>query len=265
MCQVTCVSPFVSCILTKRRSTACGSAGTWLISIARYADIIEHTACAMSSFELPFCPDLVCPADSRVLGYPFAELPNKTSEVKGIRGFAPTRVTQWPPPGTVLGQDSTTSVLITATDASKNKTLQCVWRVTVPPLVVIGEVRQRLEIGTYNSTANITLNEVLKQVGAGAYTGSLFKMSSKTADGYKGDGARQQARPKPKSSGPTDGQVTIRENQTRSSNIFEYPLPVELDLARDAIANITLETEVLGNRQLNNNTVKLLGQIASYW
>jgi hypothetical protein len=246
-------------------SPACGKRKTDLQSIAYFADFIERNTCSLSSLShsLAFCPDLVCPTDARVLGHPFAELPNGTSRVRGIRGFAPDRVTQWPPPGTVLGSGTTNSVIMTAVSAL-NQTLQCTWTVVVPPLVVIGEVRQRLDIGSYNSTANITLNEVLKQAGGGSYTGSVFKMRSTTAHGYEGKGASHHVKPR-RTSGKTDGQVTIRENQTRASNFFEIPLSVELDLSRADIANISLQTEVFLNRQLNNNTVMLLGQIASYW
>jgi hypothetical protein len=217
----------------------------------------------MSSFELPFCPDLVCPADTRVLGYPYAELPDGTTGVKGLRGFTPTRITQWPPPGTVLGKDSTTAVVITATDKA-NRALQCVWRVIVPPLVVIAEVKKEVLIGTYNGTHNFTYTEhgVFSRAEGGAYLGSIFKMNSRLAKELRGKGKRDAV---PSSSNPNNGQLTVGPNQTKAKSLLEHPIHVELDLASNDIPNITLKTEVFDNTDLNNDTVKLFGQIERYW
>jgi hypothetical protein len=218
----------------------------------------------MSSFELPFCPDLVCPADARVLGYPYAELPDGTNETKGLRRFTPTRITQWPPPGTVLGKDSTTSVVITATDES-NKALQCVWRVIVPPLVVIGEVKKQVVVGTYNETHNFTYTKhgILSLANGGAYIGSLFKMNSRLVSGLKG--GKREGIKYPKRNDRNNGGLTTAPNQTKAKTLFEHPIPVELDLVRNDLPSIILETVVLDNTDLNNDTVKLYGQVESYW
>jgi hypothetical protein len=235
--------------------SACGQRDSQFKNLAYYADFIERASCALSRYALPFCDDLVCPADTRIMGYPFAGLPNGTGRVKFLRGFKPTRVTQSPPPGTVIGKNSAGNVTITAVDSS-NRTLRCNWRVVVPPLAEIGQVTLNISVGTYNSSSS-----VFKQTSF-AYTGSVFKMRGVVQDGLRGDGA--SARPRRKS-GPTNGQITIGPNETKASVTYTNPIPVDFDFTKEELPDLSLEVEVLDNLEPNNGAVTLFGQIEVYW
>jgi hypothetical protein len=228
----------------------------------------------MSGFELPFCPSLVCPVNARVLGYPFVELPDGTTDVKGFRGFVPTRVTQWLPPGTVLGANSTTIVTLSASD-DFNRTLTCNWTVVVPPLVKLGEVRKVLFVGTYNETnvINVT-NETTEEYTpvivpdeetlSRADKWTIFKMTARVQKKFRGRGKRESIA-YPKSGDKYNGQLTVGPNQTRASILFRTPIHVKLRRGDHYIPNILLKTEVLQNSELNSDTTMLFGQIESWW
>jgi hypothetical protein len=249
-CTSQCVTDLIKYIF----HPACGQRDTQLKNLAYYADFIERAACALSSFELSFCPDLVCPADARVMGFPYAELPNGTDRVKGIRGLKPTRVTQWPPPGTVLGKDSVTNVTMTAFDKIKG-IRQCTWRVVVPPLEEIGVVALNISVGTYNMS-----NSVYRQT-AFSYTGSVFKMRSSTADSYRGDGGRVGTT----KSGKNNGHLNLYPNQTSATLRYRRPFQFDFDFNANILPDVSVELEVLDNREENTGNVTLFGQIETFW
>jgi hypothetical protein len=122
---------------------------TLSLGVSPLAEWLERNICALSvtGAELSICPLLICPEDATLFGYPWVLLPNGTGSVRG-RGFDPVRVTQWPPPETVLWRDTTTKVVITAYDAGETPR-NCTWNVRVPPLVELGSQTVNVRNGTF--------------------------------------------------------------------------------------------------------------------
>jgi hypothetical protein len=160
------------------------------VRVPHAADWIERTTCALSSEagELSFCPQLVCPADARLLGYPSALLPNGAGAVAGNRGFAPVRVTQrQPPPGTELFSGTTTHVTMSAVDAA-GRELECVWRVQVEPSKGRREMDWDPPRGTYTTRIRFRRNS--------AAISRRF-LPSTTSQSYRGRGtSRSKSRPR---------------------------------------------------------------------
>jgi hypothetical protein len=154
--------------------------------LSHVAGELERTVCAFSDLPhaLLFCGPLVCPMDEAVIGYPWALLPNRTGAAKGIRGFAPASVHQWPPPGTPLWRSTTTNATMTAIDAA-GRTAKCRWKVYVLPLVEIGFAVFDIRNGTYSET--------LRFSGLALRFGQIFKLT--------GPGERQVARARVERSG----------------------------------------------------------------
>jgi hypothetical protein len=182
------------------------------VRVSHAANWIERSLCAISDFreDFSFCPQLVCPPDTRVLGYPWALLPNGTGSVYGIHGFDPVRIVQWPPPETVLWKNTTTSVMFTASDASGN-TLECTWSVHVPPLVQVG----RIEFGVHFDS----VDSVIAPSDVGG-SGRIFKMTGRLTESLRGAGASVRAR-LVKGSGKQTGSLNL--NDTEKTGTIAFP------------------------------------------
>ena len=116
-------------------------------SISYYANWILEATCALTeNDEFGLCPDLICPPDDGVLGYPWAEVPDATRGIKTFRGFQPERVGQSPPAGTLF--NTTTKVLVLGVDAPDRVAL-CFWTLTFPIIEFLGEDYEEIPSGTY--------------------------------------------------------------------------------------------------------------------
>jgi hypothetical protein len=223
--------------------------------VSHVANWIERNACALSVWKetLPYCPELVCPSDARLLGYPWALLPNATTSVTGIRGFDPVRVTQWPPPGTPLWRNTTTNVTMSAVDAA-GRQLDCVWTVLVAPLVELGEMRLDLPSGTY------TTNGQFQRV-AQALSGRIYKMKGSTSDKMRGAGASTTAKLRKGSDKNTGKPLTLKRNETKGSiSVPSVPLIFE----ESGTSDVELFVQVVRNAQANEATYKVYGQVQEY-
>jgi hypothetical protein len=147
---------------------------------------------------------------------------------------------------------------------SSGQTLECTWHVVVPPLVVLGEVRKVVGVGTYNETNQFNNTNYTFDIMVTAFTGLVFKMTSRLKNGLRGGGKNERIE-NPSRSDKTNGQLTIGPNQTRGMSHFENPIPVALDLNLPFIPDLFLETEVLQNSNLNSDVVRLIGQVDSLW
>lgn len=116
--------------------------------ISSYANWIVEAACALTQDDdLELCPDLVCPPDDRVLGYPRAEVPDASARIKIFRRFQPSRgVVQSPPAGTLF--NTSTKVLVLGVDAPDRVAL-CVWTLTFPDIEYLGTAYEEIPSGTY--------------------------------------------------------------------------------------------------------------------
>jgi hypothetical protein len=86
---------------------------------------------------LPFeCPSLRCPVDERILGYPQAEIPDRTAFVNSTASL--TSVVQSPPARYRVNAGTSTPVTISARDASTGEVANCTFRVTVGPVEYLG-------------------------------------------------------------------------------------------------------------------------------
>jgi hypothetical protein len=84
--------------------------------ILSFANWIVEAACALThDDDSVLCPELACPPDNLVLGYPRAEIPDATARIKTFREFQPARVAQSPPAGTPF--NTSTKVLVMRVDA----------------------------------------------------------------------------------------------------------------------------------------------------
>jgi hypothetical protein len=204
--------------------------------LSHVAGELERTVCAFSDLPhaLPFCGPLVCPMDEAVMGYPWALLPNRTGSVKGIRGFAPASVHQWPPPGTPLWRNTTTNVTMTAIDAT-GRTAECRWKLYVPPLVEIGFASFSIRNGTYNET--------LRFSGLALLSGQIFKLTGRARDKVRGGGSSVGAVIRDTSNKQTGRPLSIPENKDRGAvavpkvkvqfsnlNVSDVQLDVQLDV-----------------------------------
>jgi hypothetical protein len=227
------------CALTKEPSD--------YFRIPPVADWIERNVCGLSASpgELPFCPALVCPHDARLLGYPWALLPDGTSSIQGARGFDPVRAVQTPPPGTPLWRDTTTNVTIIAYDALGNQ-LECTWKVEVPPLVEVGT----LEFSGYDDGQYWRLWSAL------GGNGRIYKMTGRLIDRLRGSGASVSARLR-KGGDKYTGSIPLTNNRTRGSVAFPT-----LDVRYDNYQVIDAQLEVQVKRVSKVATVvyKLYGQ-----
>jgi hypothetical protein len=198
--------------------------------------------CSLTSLPeaLPFCDPLVCPVDEVLLGYPWALLPNRTGSVKGLRGFAPVIVTQWPPAGTPLWRATTTNVTITALDASGRK-LECGWQVRVPALVNLGMTSLNVRNGTYNETVRF--------VGYGLRLGQVFKLTGRARDKLRGGGSSVGAEIRDRSNKQTGRPLTIKEDEDRGA----VPVPrVQVKFSESTnVSDIKLDVHVSRNGQPN--------------
>jgi hypothetical protein len=212
--------------------------------------MIEHAVCQFSSLPeaLPFCGPLVCPVDETVLGYPWALLPNRTGRVKGIRGFAPVSVSQWPPPGTPLWRNTTTNVTMTALDSSGRK-FECWWNVVVPPLSPLGSATFHVRNGTYNET--------FRFVGIYDITGQVYKLKGRASNKVRGRGSSVGAEIRDSGHKQTGRKLTIPENKDRGA--VEVP-KVAVEFSDKNLSDITLDVHVTRNDQPNQLTFVAYGQ-----
>lgn len=212
------------------------------------ADWIERNVCGLSESpgELPFCPALVCPHDARLIGYPWALLPNGTGSIKGTQGFDPVRVIQNPPPGTPLWRDTTTNVTFTAFDAAGNQ-LTCTWIVEVPPLAVVGE----LEFPIYDDRTSVRL---FGSVYGG--NGKIFKMTGRLSDRLRGSGASVSARLR-KGGDKYTGTLRLANNQTRGAVAFPT---LDVKFSDFKVLGVELEVQVKRVTKAATVVYKLYGQ-----
>jgi hypothetical protein len=239
----------------------CGavSGGSYkFVRVSNVADWIERNACALSEKreELLFCPELVCPADARLLGYPWAVLQDGTTSVTGLRGFNPVNVTQWPPPGTPLWRNTTTNVSITAYDTAGRRA-ECTWYVFVAPLVKLGTMTMPLASlpgSTYTKTGRFQRdNKVI--------SGRIYKMSGRTSDKLRGSGSSVQARLGGGSGKQTGRALIFNESQT--SDEIEVPdVPIQFD--RSDESDVKLSVRVVRNARRNSVTYDVFGQVQDY-
>lgn len=102
---------------------------TRIQSVAPFADAIERAACALSNFKLCFCPYPNCPAETLVerrLG----DYSISTDRMTSV--FTPIRVTHWPRPGAVSGEES--AIVVLTGTIQFNSTDKCVLKIRVPRL-----------------------------------------------------------------------------------------------------------------------------------
>jgi hypothetical protein len=230
------------------------------VRVSHVADWIERNTCALSEAKeaLSFCPDLVCPNDARLLGYPWVLLPNGTGSVVGIQGFDPVRVTQWPPPGTPLWRGTTTNVTMTAIYAAGRK-LECVWVVLVAPLVELGQLDLDLPNGTYTTSGQF------QRTAPQAITGRNYKMSGKTGDQLSGSGSSAAAKLRHPSDKYTGRPLRLKQklNQNETKGRISVPR-VPLDFGGSNTSDVELVVKVVRNARANNATFKVYGQVLEY-
>jgi hypothetical protein len=212
------------------------------------ADWIERNVCALSDSlgELPFCPALVCPRDARLLGYPWALLPNGTSSIQGAQGFEPVRAIQSPPPGTPLWRDTTTNVTITAFDALGIQ-LECIWKVDVPPLVEVGVV----EIPVTDDGPAVHLFG--SDLGG---NGRIFKMTGRLVDRLRGSGGSVNSRLR-KGGDKYTGSIRLANNRTRGAVAFPT---LDVKFSNFAVPGVQLELEAKRVTKAVTVVYKLYGQ-----
>jgi hypothetical protein len=239
----------------------CGSGGnnnllSNFVRVSPFSDWITRNVCALSDMRetLPSCPDLVCPRDARIAGYPWAALPNATGSVLGIRGFHPVIVTQWPPPDTPLWRNTTNNVTITAEDAV-GRQLSCTWLVHVPPLEVVGTIFVDVP-ETLNGTA--TRSGRFSRSGGAGIGGRVYKLSGRTSDQVRGAGSSIRAGLR-KGSDKYTGTLRLQENHTKGSVVVPS---VPIRYGWDSFTS-DVDVDVLAERlaQANTLTLKAYGQI----
>jgi hypothetical protein len=229
------------------------------VRISHIADWLIHNVCALSDDRetLAFCPDLVCPADTLLMGYPWAELPDGSMRVEALHGFSPVVVSQYPPAGTPLWRNTTTKVTFWATD-SLNRTLECIWRVTVPPLTELGEASLRIPPGNSVGNGSFTLTH------GGALTGSIYKLKGGLQDYLRGAGSSISARLRKGRRGDQyGGSLKIVENRINETLRYKRRDPV--DFSRFRSNDVRLEVSTQKNAKRNVATFKVFGQIQYAW
>jgi hypothetical protein len=216
--------------------------------VSHVKDWINRNLCAISEWRemLPFCPRLVCPHDARVLGYPWALLPDGTDSIIGIDGYAPVRATQWPPPGTPLWRDTVTNVTITAFDASGQK-LECIWNVHVPPLVEVGNISFPVH------TDGQSVDLVSSQLGG---SGRIYKMTGRANQRLSGADSSVHARLR-KGSDRFTGSVHLTKNRTRGATVFPA---LDVRYSNYMVTDVKLEVQVRRVTKAATVIYKLYGQ-----
>jgi hypothetical protein len=211
-------------------------------------DWVKRNLCAISANKetLPFCPSLICPHDARVLGYPWALLPDGTNSIIGINGYAPVRATQWPPPETALWRDTLTNVTITAFDSSDRK-LECVWNVYVPPLVEVGSI----SFPVHTDGQSVAL--VPSQLGG---SGRIYKMTGRLNHQLSGAGSSVKGRLR-KGSDRYTGSVHLTKNQTRGATVFPA---LDVRYSDFSVPDVQLEVRVRRVTKAATVIYKLYGQ-----
>jgi hypothetical protein len=176
--------------------------------------------------------------------------------VKGCKeGFAPVRVTQWPPPGTPLWRNTTTDVTITATDAS-NRRLECVWKVSVAPLVELGEISMALPSarnGTYTKTGQFLLSYWHRA----SLNGIVLKMKGQLQGKLSGRGSSIGGRLR-RGSNKLSGRLTFNQTRTKGG-ISVNKVPIEFSSFN--VSDVRVEVRVRRTMRRNNVTYKVLGQV----
>lgn len=225
--------------------------------VSQVADWVERNVCALSDRrdELPFCPELVCPADARLLGYPWAVLQDGTSSVNGIRGFDPVNVTQWPPPGSILWRNTTTNVTIVAVDAEGRKAV-CTWYVFVAPLVQLGTMTMdlaNLPGSTYTRTGKFRRdNSVL--------SGRIYKLSGRSSDTLSRKGSRIDTQ-FAGSSKQTGRPLIFNQSQT-SDEVEVNDVPIQFDRSDESDVNLSVKVR---NVPRSTVTYNVFGQVQDFF
>lgn len=183
-----------------------------------------------------------------LLGYPWALLPNRTGSVKGLRGFSPVSISQWPPPGTPLWRSTTTNATMTAIDASGRK-LECGWQVRVPALVELGSATVNIRNGTYNET--------IRFIGYEKRPGLVFKLTGRASNKVRGRGSSIGAVIRDPSNKQTGRSLTIKESEDRGA--VRIP-KVKVQFSASNISDIKLDVYVSRNDQPNQLTFFAYGQ-----
>lgn len=230
------------------------------LRISFFADWIQRNVCALSDEResLPYCPELVCPRDARLLGYPWALLPNGTGSTFGIRGFDPVRLTQWPPPGTPLWRNTTTNVTITAFDAS-DRMVECIWHVHVPPLEEVGTVA--VDVPEVPNGTILKSGKFSNNFGGYGMVGRVYKLSGRTADQVRGGGSSIKANLQ-KPSGKFAGTLKLQENRTKGA-VAVPSVPLRYSLS-ETTSDVSLEVQAERLVQANTVTYKAYGQIQEF-
>jgi hypothetical protein len=245
-----------------RSALVCGTsldfAGNYFFRLLPQLDWIERNTCALSDSrgDLAFCSTLVCPADVRLLGYPWVLLPDGTDSVFGTHGFSPVAVTQWPPPGLPLWRGTTTNVTMTALDSS-GREAECRWEVTVAPLVQLGTLRLDLPAlpnGTYTRTSPFLRDK-------NVLIGQIFKLKGQTSDHLRGSGSRLISRLYDGSNKQTGRELLIT-NERNKSSINVPRVPVAFSIFNES--DVHLSTQVEQNAAPNQATYVVYGQVQQY-
>jgi hypothetical protein len=217
-------------------------------AVSHVADAIERTVCSLTDRPeaFPVCGPLVCPIHEVLLGYPWALLPNRTGSVKGLRGFVPVSIVQWPPPGTPLWRSTITNATMTALDASGRK-LECWWQVRVPALKELGSAIINVRNGTYNETIRFK----------GYGRGHVYKLKGRARDSLRGRGSSVGAGIRDPSDKQTGRSLTISESEDRGSVLVPK---VKVQFSESNVSDIKLDVYVSRNDQPNVLTFLAYGQ-----
>lgn len=147
--------------------------------VSAVEDWVQGTICKLTddASALPFgCPDFVCPPDIDLLGLANSKVPDASNLTESFNGFSPVTITQQPAAGSPLLFGWSTMVNVTATSAAGD-TRSCVWKVTVPEVVLIGRAEVQLKRGTSRSRHALYMERlapgVALQLGVLVHIGSL--------------------------------------------------------------------------------------------
>jgi hypothetical protein len=220
--------------------------------ISYYADWISLSTCQISDDKnLSFCPDLVCPLEEPVLGFPQAKIPNATRRVKVFNGFRPVNVTQSPPPGAPF--NDTTEVVVDAVDAS-GRTASCTWTVTYPPTVALGYATldalqgeagpEPVRFVTTQSTLSGLIVEMTGMLGTAAYIAKDERVVATIL------GSRSNAT------------LVLSEDEPTSTLRLQHPIPVAFSVdysSGEWKSNVTVQ--VTAESDAENRTILSVFQI----
>jgi hypothetical protein len=176
--------------------------------------------------------------------------------------FEPLSTTQYPPEGSILWRNTTTTVTITATDKLE-RNLTCKWEVSVPPLVSLGTVSFNVPVGSGNQTSFFDFDE-----RNNIRSGLVFKMSGRTQYALRGRGTIS-ARMK-NGAGKSNKYVETKElvlasgedgNSTTNGVRFKSEVPITFTYSEKS--DVSLRMSAVDNDAPNVVTFDVKGQVTS--